>query len=612
MSNNKKDGPLDPKRPHATLDLKATDLTPQPEAEAKAAETMPSSSSVPETGKPSDTRVPDNKGAADSKASDTKTASAGSKPEDRKAPNGAPHSAPATKPAVERGRGGLFSHLLAGIAGGVLAFAIADWAAPRLGIATQTQDLQARTGELQQRLANVEKSATASELAAKLQAAEQRLASLEGKADTLGTAQTQLASETKEAVGKLSTNTLDADTQQRLSALDERLATIVKGIQVEPGTSNVALLTTVSDKLAELQASFGKDVEAVRQSIPKDADVRLNELAKQAQTAKAGTQRADEDIKSIRTDAARLSQRFETLKADGDRAGATLKVLQEETAQLSSGFADLRTTVASQVKGGVGEAITPVAKKLSALEEGLESVVKSEADRRANAERIVVSLELANLKRLIDSGQNYAGSLAEVRKAAGGKLDMDALERFKDSGVPTIAELQQSFRSVANGVIDAATAPTEGGVFDKLMAGAKSVVRVRNLNPSPSDKSAEATVARMQTALADGQLGDVLAYANDIPASASAGAQDWLANVKARHSVDHAIGEIEKQLKSSLTQAAATPAPSELAVEAPAPAVHLPNSIPIAPSEGRLPAPGSVRPSTPSPSQTVPSDSAQP
>jgi hypothetical protein len=619
MSDNKKDVPADAKRPHATLDLKATDVTPAKAADAKAGDKTEASADSSAASSSSATNSAAAGAKADLKAGEAKAGAApapgaNGKPDERKA---TPPAAP-VRPA--RSGGGVFSHLLAGIAGGVLAFGLADWAAPQLGISTATQDLKSDTAKLQERLAGLEKAA-GSDAAAKLQAAEQRLAALEGKADTLGSTQAKIADETKTAIDKLSAEKLSGEVQQRLNALDDRLATIAKASEENPaGGNNVTQIAAVTGKLSALQSALSKEIDAVRKAVPQNVDPRLAELAEQAEAAKASTQRADSDIANVKTDAARLSQRIETLKADSDRAGATVKVLQEETAQLTSSFTELKATLASQVKGGVGEAISPVSKKLAALEQGLQTVVKSEADRRTNAERIVVSLELANLKRLIDSGQNYAAALAEVRKASGGKFNLDALERFKDTGVPTIASLQRDFRPVANAVLDAAETPAEGGVFDKLVAGAKSVVRVRNMNPSPADKSAEAVVARMQVALSEGNLGDVLTYANELPAGASGPAQDWLGNVKARHAVDRAIGDVERQLKTSLTQASAEPAaadeePSAAAPQTPPvierrqppPAAEKPGDAPVGPS-GRLPAPGTIQQSAP----TTPTEKAQP
>lgn len=572
MSNNKKDAPADAKRPHATLDLKATDVTPA-EAAADKAASASASSFATASDKPADTTAGSASAAA---AGDAKAAPGGPATGDTK--KSEPPKATVKPAPAPRSGGRLFSHLLAGIAGGALAIGLVEWAAPRLGIATSSQQLQVRTEELQDRLSRLESSAAKSgELAGQVKSAEDRVAALEGRTDTLSASQTQLTADTKSAVDKLSSETISADAQRRLNAVDERLATIAKAAE-DKGGGNVAQVTAMTGRLAEVQAALTEQIEALRKTIPQNVEPRLAQLGEQAEGAKANTQRIDNDLNNMRTDAARLGQRLETLKADSDRAGATLIVLQEEAARLTSGFAEVKATVASQVKGGVGEALNPVTNKISELEKGLEGVVKSEEDRRLNAERIVVSLELANLKRQVDAGQPYAAGLAEVRKAAGNKLDLSALEHFKESGVPTVAELQRSFRSVANAIVDAAQTPAEGGVIDRLVAGAKSVVRVRNMNPSPNDKSADAVVARMQTALAEGDLGEVLANASELPGGASGPAQDWLSNVKARHAVDAAIGQVEKQLKTSLTSAP----PVQPEAESAEPPV-------------RLPAPGSVR-----------------
>jgi hypothetical protein len=201
--------------------------------------------------------------------------------------------------------------------------------------------------------------------------------------------------------------------------------------------------------------------------------------------------------------------------------------------------------------------VSPVSSRLAALEQNLAGVVKNDEDRRVNAERIVLSLELANLKRVIESGQSYASELDAVRKVAGGRVDLGVLERFKEEGVPTDADLSREFRPVMNAVIDADTEPVDGSVVDRLIAGAKSVVRVRRVSHEPDDKSAEAVVARMDAALKEGQLGGVIELARTVPQRASAPLQDWLAKVEARYAVSRAIDTINDELKASLGGAAA-------------------------------------------------------
>jgi hypothetical protein len=182
----------------------------------------------------------------------------------------------------------------------------------------------------------------------------------------------------------------------------------------------------------------------------------------------------------------------------------------------------------------------------------VQGVVRSEGDRRANVERIVTALELGNLKRTVDRGVPFAKELAEVRKVASAGVKLEALERHKDRGVPTVAELEREFRSVAFSIIDAEKQPADAHWTDRLIASAKSVVRVRKVDQGADDKSVEAVVARMETSLKGGRLGEVMAEAGKLPEQARAPAKAWLEKVEARSSVDQAITAIEQDLKASL------------------------------------------------------------
>ncbi|MEI9902398.1 MAG: hypothetical protein WDN31_22555 [Hyphomicrobium sp.] len=72
----------------------------------------------------------------------------------------------------------------------------------------------------------------------------------------------------------------------------------------------------------------------------------------------------------------------------------------------------------------VSSAVSPLNNQLAALQQDVQGVIKSEGDRRTTAERIVLSLELANLKRAIDRGKPYAPELAQTRKVAGTVIDL--------------------------------------------------------------------------------------------------------------------------------------------------------------------------------------------
>jgi hypothetical protein len=89
-------------------------------------------------------------------------------------------------------------------------------------------------------------------------------------------------------------------------------------------------------------------------------------------------------------------------------------------------------------------------------------------------------------------------------------------------------------------------------ILGRLWSEAKSVVRVRRIDLKPGDKSTEATLGRMQVALNDGRLDEVLDAAKDLSPTATDAAQPFLDKVAARVGVDQALASIEAQLKSSI------------------------------------------------------------
>ena len=164
----------------------------------------------------------------------------------------------------------------------------------------------------------------------------------------------------------------------------------------------------------------------------------------------------------------------------------------------------------------------------------------------------MLSLELANLKRAIDRGSGYTAELAAARKLSDDGIDLAPLARFADTGVPTLAELRQDFKAVAFKIIDADQQPVDGSIVERLLAGAKSVVRVRKISHESDDKTVEAVVARMETALDADRLDDVIEEAKTLPPAAQDAARDFVAKVEARNTADRALASVEAQLKASL------------------------------------------------------------
>ena len=533
-------GDTSPSRPHATLDLKATVVNAAKDDKPAAA--------APDATKASASALP---GASPRGEAGTSKAEAPKKP----------------APARAGGYGGFFSHLAAGIAGGIVALLATDMLASQLGLSGPSQHEDA-TAALQQRVVALEaasnQKSNTSGLTARLAAAEAKLEGLEkvnSSVDRIAKRQDELAGNVKAVDAKIAARADDATVVARVTKLEEQLGDMSTAAATDPQSGRLPQLAALTGKVVDLESTINTQLDALRKSVTQELDTRLAVANETSEAAKSGTQRIDRDLAALKTESGQLTARFDTLKADADRAGANLKATEDELKKLKTEI-DVRLATFAKPED-VAAAVTPLAGKLAGLQQDVQGVVKSETDRKATAERIVLSLELANLKRAIDRGNGFANELADARKLSGGSVDLSPLARYADTGVPTLAELQKDFKTTAFKMIDADEAPTDGSVINRLLAGAKSVVRVRRVSQIAGDASVEAVVARMEAALNADRLGDVLQEAKTLPPRVQNAARDFLAKVEARYAVDGALSMVEAQLKASLVAPAGAPVKSQ-------------------------------------------------
>lgn len=578
----------EPKKPSALLDLKATEV-PSKDTGAKAtSETKPAAAgSPPKPADPDPSLKPqvaakpgaDTKSPAPPSAEEPPKAAepqgSGSAPKASANPSPGPQpgmsskSAPEGRQAPVRGAGGFsraLTHIGAGVAGGFLALLLADAVGPQFGFgstAVSVGDIEKRLAAAEQTLRQrpASEASSTAEIDKKLSALSDRLARIDDigrSVAQLSESQTRLAADAKSLQEQVGQPQTDKETGERIAKLEQMLDTLTAAAGTSEGGGRIPQLAAITGKLSDLETALSNKLAEQRKSMTDELDARLAQSAEASEAARSATLRMDKELAASRADLARLSQRAEAFKASDDRFEQTLRTLQEEAGSLRSAVDGLKSDLAVQMKSvartqDVTAAVAAVTTRMGALEQNLQGVVKSEADRKANAERIVLALELGNLKRALDRGGSYAQELAEVARVGGGKIDLSVLERYKDQGVPTLPDLVSSFRPVAHAVIDAASVPAEASTFDRLLQSAKSVVRIRRTDYRPDDPSVEATVSRMEKALADGQLPEVLAEARKIPAPAIDPAESWLAKLEARAAVDRALASVEEQLKSSLS-----------------------------------------------------------
>lgn len=538
------------KRPHATLDIKATEVKPATPSAPPSAGTSAAASSTPSSSPAGQSSAASSSASSASAASSAKTAPASETPAPKASTpdTAAKPASPLKTESKSGGSGGFLSHLAAGVIGGALVYAGAAFLGPNWlpGLpGNGSSELTARIAALE---AASKGGSDLAALSAKIGDVESRAA----KIDALERDLAALQAETK-TLSDAAQQSNGAANAERLAKLEEQLSMIASGSSGASG--DVSQLAAITGKVSDVESSLATQIADLRKSIPGDIDQKLA-------ATEAITRSLTRELSEVRTEQARATQKADEAKADTDRISGTTAAAKEDVARLSTTVGELRSSVDSQLKSfakpaDVAAAVGPINSKLAEIEQKVQTIASNEQSRRQNAERIVLSLELSNLKRALDrgQGQGYAAELEEVRKAAAGQLDLSPLERFKDTGVATPAELKAAFRPLINSVIDADLEPADGSVIDRLLAGAKSVVRVRKVSHEADDTSTEAVVARMETALNDGRLGDVLTQAKYLPQRARVPIEDWLIKVTARDTVDQAIAAVDAQLKASLSGA---------------------------------------------------------
>jgi hypothetical protein len=395
----------------------------------------------------------------------------------------------------------LLTHLAAGAVGGLIVLAATYALAPEPMPSGQRAP---EVGELTRRVSELEGVLGTKPGTAGLRA---RVDEMSRNVAALGNAQAKLARESKELEDRIgSGKDAPSELAGRIAKLEQGMATAAA--PSDQGSAQGAPSAALSAKLAELE----KAAQAANDA------------------AKSATNRVAAELATVRTEAGRLSQRVDGIKGE-----------VEERMQGAAKATD----------------VAPIAKKLAALEQGLQGYVKDEANRRADAGRVVVALELAALRRAIDRGDSYTTELAAVKSAAGDTLNLAPLERYMREGVSPVRELEKSFPRVANAMLDAEADRSDATLVDRLLSSARSIVRVRKLGHTADDVSAEAVIGRMEAALKEGRLAEVTEQAKLLPPKAALAGEDWLKRVEARRSVDKAIADVESTLKASLGSAPA-------------------------------------------------------
>ncbi len=353
-----------------------------------------------------------------------------------------------------------------------------------------------------------------------------------------------------------------SEAARQVASLESRLRAL-EGGQARVGElpGRLETLTRANARLESSQGKLASELKAVEERVGGAAPELAERLGKlETAITTLSVSGGGEANEVVRAGLERFQRELAAAKADAGRLGDRLDRAEQQLRAAQGAVEGVKADLERGLKGmAKADELAPLVARVTGLDKELQGYLKREADRSANTSRIVLSLELSNLKRAIDRGDSFAAELAAVKRVAGDSLNLAPLARYAGEGLPPLSELAKSFRQVANSMRDAEAETRDAPLFERLLSGAKSMVRVRKSAFAADDGSLDATIARIELALKENRLSDLLAEAKKLPAKAALAGEDWLRRVEMRQQVEQALAETEAALKSSLAANPAAP-----------------------------------------------------
>lgn len=302
-----------------------------------------------------------------------------------------------------------------------------------------------------------------------------------------------------------------------IAALDKRVATVETRIAAVPTSANLAALsnavsgslTPIEQRIAALEKarSSAPVATAGPASAPPDLEKRLAAL-EAAAAPKTGERAATES-------------RIEPTPAAPATPPVDLKPLEARIAAVEQRLQPLQSSVA-----GSSEAAKAATAKVD------EEAVRT----RATAQAIAAQ----SLQQALERGAPLKSEIDALSRLGVASDRLAPLNAFANIGAPSAKTLATSFATLESKLTEPDKPAADTGLVDRLSQAAQRLVRVRPAGEA-TGSSPEELVARIETALAAGNVAAAVTAWDLFPASAKAASADWAAQAKARLAADTAV-----------------------------------------------------------------------
>ena len=257
---------------------------------------------------------------------------------------------------------------------------------------------------------------------------------------------------------------------------------------------------------------------------------KLAELASGMATGLAALETTSApDLAPLDTRLTALESRLTAIEAlPTDGSGASSAALAAQDAAIKQMQAQLLAlqTAAPTVDTAAAEAL---------LKDAQDAAAKIKADAEAVAKTAEARAALGRLQAALDSGAAYASALPALGQVP------EILTNNAETGLPTLAALQDSFPEAARAALEAALRANMGESWsERVTSFLRSQTGARSLAPREGSDP-DAILSRAEAALASGDLATALTEIGALPAEAQTALQGWRSTAETRMAAQQAV-----------------------------------------------------------------------
>lgn len=219
-----------------------------------------------------------------------------------------------------------------------------------------------------------------------------------------------------------------------------------------------------------------------------------------------------------------------------------LNAIKDALAALEARIAALPADTAPQ--GAIPASVAALAAEAEMrLQEAEAQAAQMKAEAEALTRAAVAQAAFGRLQAAVDAGTPFATILPDLGQEA-----PDALGAYAESGLPSLASLQETFPEAARLAIEAALRANMGDSWtERATSFLLSQTGARSLTPREGNDP-DAILSRAEAALGAGDLEKVLGELSSLPEPAQAAMVQWRAQAKVRQDGVRALADLATKI----------------------------------------------------------------